>query len=399
MLSAAVATCAALCAGADFVARYRSRDTHRDLEKRPFQAPALQEERLELCKRISEGARGARDLLQHWSKAADESGLEWFVGSFLFGSCASSLQDDPDFKDCVDSIQVSIEAEAEAGAEAGAEAFENHYFVRTPMRCVSGVYAVVQRAVTSRCAVLMRRSGFSEMMRDGARYWQKRGGPGGGRPTIAFFHGLGVGLYPYLDFLADVSEHFDVVAFEFDQLTLSGRSMTNVEAAAAVCGVIGGASPGTLVLAGHSYGAAIASAVYKRSPDLVSGLVLMAPICFLMYRGEIQSRFFDAGAPVSQRLMARNPTIQSAVREGMVWHESELWPQEARDARFLVVLSRKDQLVPFERTKMHVEKHCGVSAGEREVLCVDGRHGSSFSSQRRTAITRIVALFGGGPTS
>lgn len=351
-------------------------------------------DRLELCKKISRHVDSTKDLLQHWSKNDDISGVEWFVGRLLFSSCPSLLQNDIHFRECVSSIRDSLKIDS-SGLEKRSPYPSENYFVQTPTRYGSSVYRIAQRTIKARCTVVLRKYGFLEMIRGNTRYWKKQSTSGKVKPTIVFIHGLGIGLYPYVSFINHLSDTFNVIAVEFDHLTLSGELTSNIQAADIVCNIVNTIEE-PLIFLGHSYGSAIASAIYKRNPDIVSGLVLMAPICFLMYRGEIQSRFFDPRAPLSQKLMSKNPTILSAILDGTVWQASELWSEEVKDTRFLVVLSTDDQLVPFHRTKKHIEDHYNLVSGERELLCVEGKHGSSFLSKRDDVVTNIISMFGSG---
>ena len=385
MLTAAIAACAVACASFDYAftrAWKQSRGAGRAMD---------QSDRVAICRKILKHSDSMEDLLNNWTTRRDRRGVEWFVARLMFGrDSTDSLRGDPEFEQCVREMSEHEGGDRACDADGDHVAAPSFLRVR-PTRYGSGVYYIAQRAIRTRATVLLRRAGFSEMRHGGVRYWQGGGG-GGGKPLAVFLHGIGVGLYPYIPLLAELSETLEVIAIEFDHLTLSGReTMTNVEAADAVRELLRGREA---VLVGHSYGTVIAATVNKRCPELVSGLVLMAPSCFLMYRGEIQSRFFDSGAPMSQRVLGRNPTIHAAIHSGTVWPQGEMWPEDVADKRWLVVLAESDQLIPFDRTKKHVEEHFRLARGERELVCVPGKHGSCFSSERAAVVRRVRDMFG-----
>lgn len=385
MLSAAIAACAVACASFDYAYHRFCRRKHRT-----EQFTMDHGDRVALCRKILRHIDSAEDLLNHWSPRRDRRGVEWLVARLLFGhDSPDALRETPEFQECVHEMS-SLHQHVD-NAACGDSVFTPPFMTIRPVGYASSVFCIAQKAVRSRATVLMRRAGFVEMRHGDVRYWRS-GSTAENKPLAVFIHGIGVGVYPYIPLLQDLTELFEIIAIEFDHLTLSGReSLTNLQAAETVEGILRDRSA---VFVGHSYGTVIAATVNKRRPDLVSGFVLMAPACFLLYRGEIQSRFFDPRAPMSQRVLGRSPTIHAAIHSGTVWPQGEMWPEDMRDKRWLVALAEGDQLIPFDRTKKHIETHFDLEPCVRELVTVAGKHGSCLASQRKTVVEHVRGVFG-----
>ncbi|KAG1674453.1 hypothetical protein FOA52_003058 [Chlamydomonas sp. UWO 241] len=176
------------------------------------------------------------------------------------------------------------------------------------------------------------------------------GGSGADTTPILFFHGIGLGLLPYLTFVWRLaSTGHPVVAVECNHLGM--RWVDSVPTEDDVVDVIvrildAEAVPAVAVVA-HSYGTFMASRLVQRRPDKVQSLALIDPVCFVMYSGKLILNFVyqPHNKAITTGIVARDIHHATSVCRNFFWSLLNLWPDQL-PAKTLVVLSGQDELVP-----------------------------------------------------
>ena len=126
------------------------------------------------------------------------------------------------------------------------------------------------------------------------------------QPAIIFLHGIGLGLMPYTAFLRRlVAEHpgSTVIAVQTKHISMriTASIPTATEVADEIASYLLSRGIAKVSVIGHSYGTLVASALTKRHPTLVAGLMLIDPVCFAMWLPHFISNtiHFDAQRPIA----------------------------------------------------------------------------------------------------
>lgn len=168
-----------------------------------------------------------------------------------------------------------------------------------------------------------------------------------------FLHGVGLGLLPYARFVFNlVATGRTVIAVETPHLGM--RWVSNVPSEEAVVDVIveilGRCNVTSASVVAHSYGTFMSSRLVQRHPELVHSLVLIDPVCFVMFSGKLVTNFvYQPRSSIITWLVARDLHHAASVCRQFYWAQLNLWPDQLPN-KTLVVLSGKDELVPVEET-------------------------------------------------
>jgi pyruvate dehydrogenase E2 component (dihydrolipoamide acetyltransferase) len=103
---------------------------------------------------------------------------------------------------------------------------------------------------------------------------------GGAGPTLLLLHGLGGSTANWVELLPDLLTRFRVVAIDLPGHAGSGRlhrGATMSDFAATAAAVLDREEAGPALVAGHSFGGHVALRLAQSRPELVRGLLLVAP--------------------------------------------------------------------------------------------------------------------------
>ncbi|KAF5554421.1 ribose-phosphate pyrophosphokinase [Fusarium phyllophilum] len=142
------------------------------------------------------------------------------------------------------------------------------------------------------------------------------------RLPILFIHGIGVGLYPYINFLAEVneadSEDGDVGIIAVEILSVSSRitgaAMLKEEMCEEIHRILSSHGWGNCVLVSHSYGSVVASQLLRDPKTSVSigPVMFIDPVSFLLHLPDIAYNFTAKyrSYVVSALLLGRQSTVE-----------------------------------------------------------------------------------------
>ena len=189
-----------------------------------------------------------------------------------------------------------------------------------------------------------------------------------GKLPIVFIHGIGIGLYPYVDFLAElnsadgvegrsVDDEVGIIAIEIMPVSfrLTHATLTKDEICAEIQRIVNYHGYDKFVLVAHSYGTAISTHLLK-SPQMaqqIGPVLLIDPISVLLHLPDVAFNFTwrkPSGANEHQLFYfaSMDPGVSHALARGFFWSEMILWKEDIGDRRFTVSLAEKDLIVNTE---------------------------------------------------
>ncbi|KDD72401.1 hypothetical protein H632_c3394p0 [Helicosporidium sp. ATCC 50920] len=198
---------------------------------------------------------------------------------------------------------------------------------------------------------------------------------------ILFFHGVGLGVTPYLHFVRSLTKTYPghaMILLEVPHVSLrwSSKGATPVEAvvAEAVAALDALGAPRACVIA-HSYGTFCAAQLLSHHRARVASLAVIDPVCMLACYPRLLANFIYrrpgldnltslAGAmDMARYAVSRDLLVAHCFCRQFNWSALAIWPQDLPD-RALVVLAGGDDLVPSPA----VERYMHVVGRGRDVL-------------------------------
>ncbi|KIP01939.1 hypothetical protein PHLGIDRAFT_79868 [Phlebiopsis gigantea 11061_1 CR5-6] len=241
------------------------------------------------------------------------------------------------------------------------------------------------------------------------------------KKPIVFFHGIGIGLWPYLPFFTDIiARDPDVGILAIENLPISMRISPPPLARPAMLDglalLLSHHGLDRFVVCGHSYGTVVAAHV-MRCPALAAratGWLLVDPIPFLLHLPAVAHNFVyraPRGAHEWQLwyFASRDADIARALARHFFWAESTLWREDLAGRRVAVALGARDQIVDAPEVRAYLTGGAGGGRprGDVEAWTGDGGrlqvlwypaldHAMVFDTARaRRPMVEILARFVG----
>jgi len=265
-------------------------------------------------------------------------------------------------------------------------------FSHRPLLYYAAIFAVQQA-----CGLVLLAAGFEHGSVDGISYWWR--GSSSSLPKsedrrtqlqepLLFFHGIGIGLAPYLQLLSKLCAR---------QYFTSGsnrqwhqRGVLLVELPSIAQAVFKGAStestptPDCMVstirkiaslkrvqrfgiVAGHSFGSIPVAWLVRKAPDLVGSTLFIDPVCFLLFLPDVGSNFLYRKpttliARLISALASRELYTANALHRHFWWYCNVLWADDVpSDCPALVVLSSADCIVPAAKVRSYLDESPNIS--------------------------------------
>lgn len=254
------------------------------------------------------------------------------------------------------------------------------------------------------------------------------------RLPVLFIHGIGIGLYPYVNFLDDLLHHVDdghssqsegqigVIALEI--MPVSFRITHAALGKEAMCAeidiILKHHSWDECVLLGHSYGTVTATHMLQSrvlQPKIAS-VLLIDPVCFLLHNPDVAYNF-TVRMPTHANewqlwyFASQDPGVAHTLSRRFFWSENVLWlddllPLMAKTGmRVTVSLAGRDLIVDTEAVGKYLVSGMGKKAdgddwkhrewkGEGlEVIWNEDRdHAQVFDSvQKRARLVEVVRRY------
>ncbi|PRP84928.1 hypothetical protein PROFUN_07582 [Planoprotostelium fungivorum] len=205
---------------------------------------------------------------------------------------------------------------------------------------------------------LSNRSGYSEPSGLPLSYWYRapvdptvKGEP------IVLIHGIGTGIHTYAYMAKDIAKSNPGSAiFVIELMHVSMRFVEKVpgreETVKALESILHRFGYSKAVIAGHSLGSVVATWVVRSKPEMVSGLVLLDPVCFLLHLPYVAYNFVYRQPKEANEWMlwwfaSREAGIAWSLSRFFFWSENILWPDQIPcPERSAIILAEKDAIVP-----------------------------------------------------
>jgi len=181
------------------------------------------------------------------------------------------------------------------------------------------------------------------------------------RLPVVFIHGIGVGLYPYTQFLASINSQMSpddgqigIIAIEMS--AISSRIAPDLpkasEMVSEVLKILAAHNITQFVLVSHSYGAVVASQLMHNptTSRLITSSVFIDPVCFLLHHPHIAYNFLRRPPKRANEwqlhyFASTDPMVAHELSRNFFWAQKALWKEELRGKNVTVVLAGKDLIV------------------------------------------------------
>lgn len=188
------------------------------------------------------------------------------------------------------------------------------------------------------------------------------------RLPVIFIHGIGIGLYPYVNFLAELNsaggvegggldDQVGIIAIEIMPVSfrLTQPALEKDAMCAEIQAIINHHGFDKYVLVSHSYGTAVATQMLK-SPLMASQIgpvVLIDPITVLLHLPDVAYNFtrrqpLNANEHQLWYFASMDMGVSHTLARGFFWSDVILWKKDIGDRQVTVSLAERDLIVNTE---------------------------------------------------
>jgi pimeloyl-ACP methyl ester carboxylesterase len=335
----------------------------------------------------------SRDLLELWDKCLTESpdGPEDFVvGWFYDAPLATITREDVEnwlAWGCFSTTWEMLVPESRSEALLVLEMIEQRLKYRFPPRgpgqepvaCMRFTiepmewthkplmfYAMTQGLLGGLGTLSLWNEGFSRHHTGVYDYWVRMPSTEEGRrrTPIFFVHGIGVGLVMYLEMIKALNTHdCPIICLElpFISSNIAPKVPNISEQVESIDAIFERWGLTKAMFVGHSYGSVILSWMAQQLPSRVAGLVFIDPVVMMLNLKNILFNFLykhEGDGKISD-LIGTELHINNALRRNFWWYRNIVWASDLQRSGLpsLVCLSEKDEIVPTNAVKRHIEQH------------------------------------------
>ncbi|EJP61372.1 uncharacterized protein BBA_09668 [Beauveria bassiana ARSEF 2860] len=193
------------------------------------------------------------------------------------------------------------------------------------------------------------------------------------RLPVLFIHGIGIGLYPYIDFLADINAsgakrsldgQLGIIAIEIMSVSsrITAEAMSKEQICNEICHILEAHGWDKCVLVSHSYGSVVAAHLL-RSPKIVQkiGPVLFVdPVSFLLHLPDVAYNFIcreprRANEYLLSYFGSKDMGISHTLFRRFFWADNVLWTDDISKHRVSVVLAGRDIVTDTKVIRAYLE--------------------------------------------
>ena len=185
------------------------------------------------------------------------------------------------------------------------------------------------------------------------------------RKPIVFVHGIGIGLWPYVNFLAEINKgqsdfsegQIGIIAIEV--MPISARITGEIPNQEVLCTeimeIVNRHGWDKFELVSNSYGTTIARNLLKISEAAqhVDSMVLIDPVSFLLHLPDVAYNFMRRAPRKANEhqlyyFASTDIAVANTLGRHFFWTDNILWKEDMRDRKVTVVLSGQDLIVNTE---------------------------------------------------
>ena len=200
------------------------------------------------------------------------------------------------------------------------------------------------------------------------------------RLPVLFIHGIGIGLYPYVNFLAelnqglkDTEEEVGIIAIEI--MSISSRithpTLEKDEMCKEILSILKKHRWDQVVLISHSYGSVISTHLLRtrETASRIGPVILIDPISFLLHVPDVAYNF-TCRQPVRANeyqlwyFGSKDMGVAHTLSRRFFWSENILWKHDLKAHLATVVLCGKDVIIDTEAVAQYLKGPSFPSKGD-----------------------------------
>jgi pimeloyl-ACP methyl ester carboxylesterase len=203
---------------------------------------------------------------------------------------------------------------------------------------------------------------------------------------IVFVHGIGIGLYPYVDFLKElnsasgiegggVDDQVGIIAVEIMPVSfrITHEALGKEEICDEIQAIVEHHGFGKYVLVAHSYGTAVATYMLKseRTANQIGPVVLIDPITILLHLPDVAYNFtrrrpIEANEHQLYYFASMDMGISHTLARQFFWSNVILWKKDLGDRRVTFSLAQRDLIVNTEAVGRYLASSDCDSIGHKD---------------------------------
>jgi hypothetical protein len=185
---------------------------------------------------------------------------------------------------------------------------------------------------------------------------------------ILFIHGIGIGLYTHIDFLADlksaagiedsgVNDQVGIIALEILPISfrITHPAMSKATMCAEIAAILEHHGWDKVVLVAHSFGTVIATHLLKTpsTAPRIGPVILIDPVCFLLQLPDVAYNFTRrkpkrANEHQLYYFASTDICVSHTLAKHFFWTENILWKEDLGGRNVTVCLGGRDLIVDTE---------------------------------------------------
>lgn len=186
------------------------------------------------------------------------------------------------------------------------------------------------------------------------------------RLPVLFIHGIGIGLYPYVNFLSRINckdetstedNQIGIIAIEIMPISfrITHAALEKKRICDEILSILLKHGWEKVILVSHSYGSVIATHLLKdnTTSEFIGPMLFIDPVSFLLHLPDVAYNFTcrkPARANEHQLyyFASTDMSVAHTLSRHFFWSENILWKDEIQQRRVTVVLSGRDIIVDTE---------------------------------------------------
>lgn len=225
------------------------------------------------------------------------------------------------------------------------------------------------------------------------------------RLPILFIHGIGIGLYPYTKFLAEVNAHSNdeadqddgqvgILAVEIMSISfrITQAALGKDDMCAELRQILASHGYERFVLVAHSYGSIISTHILSNASlrPMVASALLIDPVNFLLHMPDVAYNFTVRKPQRANEwqlwyFASKDPGVAHSLGRRFFWSENIMWKEDAENLlesgkRVTVSLGGRDLIVNTEDVGRHLT---GSATAKCEGSCFKSNHVADEKTCRR----------------
>ncbi|MCJ1461156.1 hypothetical protein MMC28_011538 [Mycoblastus sanguinarius] len=199
---------------------------------------------------------------------------------------------------------------------------------------------------------------------------------------VLFIHGIGIGLYPYIKFLAELNQGLDdaegevgIIAIEIMSISLriTHPIPKKDEMCEEILSILKKHGWDRTVLVSHSYGSVVSTHLL-RTPETacrIGPVILIDPVSILLHLPDVAYNF-TCRQPVRANeyqlwyFGSKDMGVAHALSRRFFWSENVLWKHDLKGRLVTVILCGKDLIVDTEAVGRYLKGSSITSKGSEE---------------------------------